>query len=119
MGTSAIAGANSLIAQPFGEAPLTGPSVCFRLTALPFVLAPELLMRPLTSDPQVIAHAARHLRVIGYFEIFLGWELMFEGVFIGLGHTRDDMLIAVPPTVARWPAAWLLAPQEPRPAPQQ
>ncbi|MDQ7773321.1 MAG: MATE family efflux transporter [Elusimicrobiales bacterium] len=141
----------------FGEAPLAGLSVCFRLegfpyflgigfstamaalvgqaygrgdmarvrqvvargrflitallmpVALAFILIPELLVRPLTQDPEVIAHAARYLRVIGYFEVFLGWELMFEGVFTGLGHTRDYMLIAVPLTVARWPAAWLLA----------
>ncbi|HNT98816.1 MAG TPA: MATE family efflux transporter, partial [Elusimicrobiales bacterium] len=141
----------------FGEAPLAGLSVCFRLegfpyflgigfstamaalvgqaygrgdmarvkqvvtrgrflitallmpVALAFVFIPELLVSPLTQDPEVIANAARYLRVIGYFEIFLGWELMFEGVFTGLGHTRDYMLIAVPLTVARWPAAWLLA----------
>ena len=77
--------------------------------ALAFVFIPELLVRPLTSDPEVIANAARYLRTVGYFEIFLGWELLFEGVFTGLGHTRDYMLISVPLTVARWPAAWLLA----------
>jgi putative MATE family efflux protein len=141
----------------FGEAPLAGLSVCFRLegfpyflgigfstamaalvgqaygrgdmrrvreivtrgrllitalllpVALAFVFIPHLLVRPLTGDPEVIANAVRYLRVVGYFEIFLGWELMFEGVFTGLGHTRDYMLISVPLTVARWPAAWLLA----------
>lgn len=77
--------------------------------ALAFIFIPELLARPLTSDPEVIANAARYLRVIGYFEIFLGWELLFQGAFNGLGHTRDYMLIAVPLTVARWPLAWLLA----------
>lgn len=141
----------------FGEAPLAGLSVCFRLEGVPyflgigfstamaalvgqafgrgdmqrvrqivvrgrllitvlllpvaaaFILVPELLVRPMTSDPEVIANAARYLRTIGYFEIFLGWELLFEGVFTGLGHTRDYMLISVPLTLARWPAAWLLA----------
>ncbi len=141
----------------FGEAPLAGLSVCFRLEGVPyflgigfstamaalvgqaygrgdmarvrqvvtrgrflitallmpvalaFVFIPELLVRPLTQDPEVIANAARYLRTIGYFEVFLGWELLFEGVFTGLGHTRDYMLISVPLTVARWPAAWLLA----------
>lgn len=141
----------------FGEAPLAGLSVCFRLEGVPyflgigfstamaalvgqafgrgdmrrvreivtrgrllitllllpvalaFILVPELLVRPMTSDPEVIANAARYLRTVGYFEIFLGWELLFEGVFTGLGHTRDYMLISVPLTLARWPAAWLLA----------
>lgn len=77
--------------------------------ALAFILVPGWLVRPLTSDPEVIAHAAHYLRIIGYFEIFLGWELLFQGVFNGLGHTRGYMLIAVPLTVARWPLAWLLA----------
>ncbi len=77
--------------------------------ALAFIFVPGWLVRPLTSDPDVIANAARYLRVIGYFEIFLGWELMFQGAFNGLGHTRGYMLIAVPLTVARWPLAWLLA----------
>ncbi len=77
--------------------------------ALAFILIPDWLVRPLTSDPEVIANAAHYLRIIGYFEIFLGWELLFQGVFNGLGHTRGYMLIAVPLTVARWPLAWLLA----------
>jgi len=77
--------------------------------ALAFILLPEMLVRPLTSDPEVVAHAAQYLRIIGYFEIFLGWELLFQGAFNGLGHTRDYMLVAVPLTVARWPLAWLLA----------
>ncbi|MDA8243342.1 MAG: MATE family efflux transporter [Elusimicrobia bacterium] len=141
----------------FGEAPLAGLSVCFRLEGVPyflgmgfstamaalvgqaygrgdarrvrqlvergrllitalllpvalaFIFVPGLLVRPLSSDPEVIASAVRYLRTIGYFEVFLGWELLFQGVFNGLGHTRDYMLVSVPLTVARWPAAWLLA----------
>ncbi|HNW45518.1 MAG TPA: MATE family efflux transporter, partial [Elusimicrobiales bacterium] len=77
--------------------------------ALAFIFIPGWLVRPLTSDPEVIAHAAHYLRIIGYCEIFLGWELLFQGVFNGLGHTRGYMLIAVPLTLARWPLAWLLA----------
>ena len=77
--------------------------------ALAFIFIPHLLISPLTSDPEVIANAARYLRTVGYCEVFLGWELLFEGVFTGLGHTRNYMLISVPLTLARWPAAWLLA----------
>ncbi len=154
---SLIYPALTVIITRFGEAPLAGLSVCFRLEGVPYYLAmgfstamatligqafgrgdmrrvrsiagrgcvlitglmvpvalafifiPGWLVRPLTSDPEVIAHAVRYLRIIGYCEIFLGWELLFQGAFNGLGHTRDYMLIAVPLTVARWPAAWLLA----------
>jgi len=147
----------TVIITRFGEAPLAGLSVCFRLEGVPyflgigfgtamaalvgqsygrgdlrsvrkivgrgrllitalllpvalaFILIPGLLVRPLTSDPEVIANAVRYLRTIGCFEVFLGWELLFEGAFTGLGHTRDFMLVCVPLTVARWPLAWLLA----------
>ena len=77
--------------------------------ALSFILIPGLLIRPLAPDPEVVASAVRYLRVIGYFEIFLGWELLFQGAFNGLGHTRDYMIISVPLTLARWPLAWMLA----------
>jgi len=141
----------------FGEAPLAGLSICFRLEGVPyfmgigfstamaalvgqafgrgdmprvrqlvgrgrllitvillpvalaFIFIPDLLVRLMTSDPEVVSNAVRYLRTIGYCEVFLGWELMFEGVFTGLGHTRDYMFISVPLTLARWPAAWLLA----------
>lgn len=147
----------TVIITRFGEAPLAGLSVCFRLEGVPyylgigfstamatlvgqslgrgdirrvrqivargrflitallvpvalaFIFIPHLLVRPMTSDPEVIANAVRYLRTVGYFEVFLGWELLFEGVFTGLGHTRDYMFISVPLTLARWPAAWLLA----------
>jgi putative MATE family efflux protein len=147
----------TVIITRFGEAPLAGLSVCFRLEGVPyflgigfstamaalvgqafgrddirrvrqivlrgrllitalllpvalaFIFIPGALVGTMTSDPEVIASAVRYLRIVGYFEIFLGWELLFEGVFTGLGHTRDYMLISVPLTLARWPAAWLLA----------
>ncbi len=77
--------------------------------ALAFVFFPHLLARPFTQDQAVLEHAAHYLRIVGYFEIFLGWELLFVGVFNGLGRTRPYMLICVPLTVARLPLAWFLS----------
>ncbi len=76
--------------------------------SLVFVFAPESLLSLMTDDPAAIAHGASYLRKVGYFEIFLGWEFVFEGGFNGLGDTRRYMYISVPLTLARFPAAWLL-----------
>ena len=62
----------------------------------------------MTDDPEAIAHGASYLRKVGYFEIFLGWEFVFEGGFNGLGDTRRYMVVSIPLTLARFPAAWIL-----------
>jgi len=77
--------------------------------AAAFILCPAWLVKPLTSDPAVIANAECYLRIIGCFEVFLGWELLFQGAFNGLGHSKTYMMIVLPLTLARWPAAWFLA----------
>ncbi len=76
--------------------------------SLLFLLVPEVFLRIMTSDPEVIAHGAKYLRIIGIFEIFLGWEMIFEGGFNGLGSTRRCMFISVPLTLGRYPAAYFL-----------
>ena len=77
--------------------------------SLLFIFIPEDLIALLNTDPEVIKHGASYLRIIGYFEIFLGWELVIEGAFNGLGNTRPYMLIRVPLTLARIPLAYLFA----------
>ncbi len=76
--------------------------------SLLFLLIPEVLMGFLSQDPQVIGHGASYLKVIGFLEIFLGWEMVFEGGFNGVGQTRPYMLISVPLTLARYPLAYFL-----------
>ncbi|MFH2201550.1 MAG: MATE family efflux transporter [Elusimicrobiota bacterium] len=73
-----------------------------------FVFMPEALLSLITDDPAAVAHGASYLRKVGYFEVFLGWEFVFEGGFNGLGSTRRYMYISVPLTLIRYPAAWLL-----------
>ncbi len=77
--------------------------------SLVFILLPKTLMGMLNSDPVVIAQGAEYLRIVGYFELFLGWELVLEGAFNGLGNTRPYMWIRVPLTLARIPLAYLFA----------
>lgn len=77
--------------------------------SLLFILIPEQLIALLNSDPQVIRHGAEYLRIVGYFELFLGWELVLEGAYNGIGKTRPYMWVRVPLTLSRIPLAWLLA----------
>lgn len=73
-----------------------------------FLLFPEFLIRLISSDPETVAHGASYLRKIGLLEVFLGWEMVFEGGFNGLGNTRPAMFISVPLTLGRYPAAYFL-----------
>lgn len=77
--------------------------------SLLFILIPEQLIHLLNSDPQVIHNGASYLRIVGYFELFLGWELVLEGAYNGLGNTRPYMWVRVPLTLGRIPLAWFLA----------
>ena len=77
--------------------------------SLIFILIPEQLIALLNSDPQVMRHGAEYLRIVGYFEILLGWELVLEGVYNGIGNTRPYMWVRIPLTLGRIPLAWLLA----------
>ncbi|OGR01376.1 MAG: hypothetical protein A2284_13860 [Deltaproteobacteria bacterium RIFOXYA12_FULL_61_11] len=77
--------------------------------SLLFLLVPEFFFSLLNDDPAVIAEGARYLRIVGLFEVCMGWELVLEGAFNGLGNTRGYMFLAVPLTLFRIPLAWLLA----------
>ena len=74
--------------------------------SLMFLLIPEFLVRFGANDPQVISFGASYLRIIGILELFLGWEMIFEGAFNGIGKTRPYMLISIPLTLGRYPLAY-------------
>ncbi len=77
--------------------------------ALLFILAPSLLLGFFTTDADTLVHARAYLFAIGAFEIFMGWELLFGGIFTGLGKTYPTLLIGTPFTLGRIPLAWLHA----------
>ena len=77
--------------------------------SLAFIFMPTQLVGILSNDPEVIAEGAEYLRIVGYFELFMGWELVLEGAFNGLGNTQPYMWIRVPLTLARIPLAYLFA----------
>ena len=78
--------------------------------ALLFVGLSEWIFRVLCPDtPEVIPFGRDYLRIVGYFEVLMGWELLCEGACNGLGISRWFMLIATPLTWLRWPLAYVLA----------
>ena len=76
--------------------------------ALFYIFAPQIFS-VFTNDPAVISHGTDYLRVIALFEVGLVGELVLEGAFSGAGNSLPPMIIGVPLTAARIPAAFLLA----------
>ncbi|MDD2999780.1 MAG: MATE family efflux transporter [Candidatus Riflebacteria bacterium] len=74
-----------------------------------FLAFPHSLMQLLTDDPELIAHGADYLFIIGLCEVFMAWEMVIGGIFTGLGITYPTLFITLPFTVGRIPLAWFLA----------
>lgn len=79
------------------------------ISAALFIFIPEKIISIITKSPEIIAEGAAYLKIIGYFEIFMGLEIAYEGAFVGFGLTSYTMMISVPLTLARIPLAWYLA----------
>jgi len=74
-----------------------------------FIFIPGTIGNILNPDPAVVKHVADYLFVIGLGELILGWELMFQGAFNGLGLSKIYMPVLLPLTIVRLPAAYLFA----------
>ncbi|MGH8446131.1 MAG: MATE family efflux transporter [Solimonas sp.] len=57
-----------------------------------FHVAPEWLMRPFSSDPEVIQYGAQFLRWISWNLFAIGAVMACAGVFSGLGNTLPSLL---------------------------
>lgn len=62
-----------------------------------------------TNDPLVLANASGYLTAIGYTEVFLGIEIVLEGIFSGLGNTLPPTIIGLPINILRVPLAYYLS----------
>ncbi len=74
-----------------------------------FIIFPTSLAALLITDPEVVQEAGEYLKIVGYFEIFLGWEMVLEGAYNGLGDSAIQMIIRVPLTLLRIPLAYYFA----------
>lgn len=79
------------------------------LVSLFILLFKENIAMLFTKDPAVIASASGYLAAIGYTEIFLGFEIVMEGVFSGLGNTLPPTIIGLPLNLLRLPLAYYLS----------
>lgn len=84
-------------------------SIFLIFVSLLFYFMGEQIIGFFINDPAVIAEGEKYLKIIAIFEVFLGFEIVFEGAFGGAGNTVPPMLISVPLTWARIPLALFLA----------
>jgi len=74
-----------------------------------FIFIPDKLGAMLNPDPNVVKHVKDYLFIIGLGELLLGWELLFQGAFNGLGLSKTYMAVLLPLTIVRLPVAYLMA----------
>ena len=55
--------------------------------SLVFIIYPHPLIYIMSHDKYVMAEGVKYMRIIGLCEVFLGFEIVFQGVFTGLGNT--------------------------------
>ncbi len=84
-------------------------SILMLAVSMGFFFFGKWIVRFFINDPDVIAEGARYLKIIAMFEVFLGFEIVFEGAFGGAGNSLPPMLISVPMTWLRIPLAIVLA----------
>jgi putative MATE family efflux protein len=78
------------------------------LSVLFYLLAPQIFS-VFSNDSKVIAEGTHYLRIIALFEVGMAGELVLEGAFAGAGNALPPMLVCVPLTALRIPAAHLLS----------
>jgi len=90
---------------------LTGGMVFALTTGVGFVFrfGASELAGIFSTDPAVVSAGATYLMILAWSQPFMGIEIVMEGSFSGAGNTLPPMLIQLPLTILRYPAALLLA----------
>ena len=65
-----------------------------------------------TSDIPTMTAAVYYLKIIALTQIFLGFEVVFEGAFSGAGDTFPPMIVSIVGTVIRIPVAIFMVSSE-------
>jgi len=79
------------------------------VVAIAMLAAPHAIARVFIDDPAVVDVAVGYLRIVALSELFLVFEIVLEGAFGGAGDTVPPLLASGPLSIARVPAAYLLA----------
>jgi MATE family multidrug resistance protein len=60
--------------------------------ALLLLIAPEMVVRLFTPEPEILAAGSTLLRIAAFFQLFDGLQVVVTGALRGLGDTRTPML---------------------------
>lgn len=112
--------ASTLVGQYIGagkpkEAGISAWRCCFSaaLFILAFLLVILFAVEPVIAffidDPQVVAIGSTYLRIAAACWLVGVFDVVLEGAFSGAGYTLPPMLIGIPLTALRIPAAYVLA----------
>ncbi len=77
------------------------------VVSLVFWWVPSPLVSLFTRDPLVHQVGVDYLRIIAASQVFMGVAVVLDGAFAGAGRTLPPMLVSVPATLMRVPAAHL------------
>lgn len=70
-----------------------------------FFFAAKPLVSIFSSDIQVVTAAALYLKIMAISQLFMGFEIVFEGAFAGAGDTFPPMIVSIIGTALRIPLA--------------
>ncbi|GAG55257.1 unnamed protein product [marine sediment metagenome] len=73
-----------------------------------FFFLPKHITSFFIADPEVTKIASQYLMILALSQIFMGFEVVLEGAFIGAGDTIPPMAISVPGSILRIPLAYYL-----------
>ena len=73
------------------------------------LVAPRGWVSAMSPDAQATGYAVMYLEIVACSLPFMALELTMEGAFSGAGNTLPPMLMGIPLTIVRIPAAILVA----------
>src|SRR5262245_15586356 len=91
----AVGAGDGHAARRAGIAALVAGTSFMGLSAIVLGLAPRLLARAYTPDPQVIALASLLIPIAGVFQVFDGMQVVAIGVLRGAGDTRTPLIVSL------------------------
>ena len=95
------------VRETFKQTALIGSAVMLTLSLLCHV-APELMVRPFTSDPEVLTITVEYLQIVSWNFVFSGLVMAGGSLFQGMGDTRPSLLASATRTLTFVaPAIWL------------
>jgi putative MATE family efflux protein len=84
-------------------------TIAAALVTAVMLAAPVQIARVFIDDSQVIAVATEYMLIVAVSQVFMVLEIVLEGAFGGAGDTLPPLLVAGPLSIARVPAAYVLA----------